>query len=215
MKYKRNNSLFRFLKKLVAEPILHNLYKVSYHGAENIPGQGPALIIPKHQSFFDIVFEGIFLLEYCNRYGNWVMKSGLTELYGLLGGIKIGRADDLRNIEDRELRKIKLRQAKALKKEAKELIGDRYQKGEVVVAHAEGTRLKNRVRPLKKGIFDITAEIEREYGTKIPIIPMGIEYQNWPVPGSRVYIRAGEPIDSKTPNLVETVRNEIARLSNL
>ena len=78
MKYKRNKSIYNFLEKLVAEPFLHNLYKVSYQGAENIPESRPALIIPKHQSFFDILFEGIFLSKHCNRYGNWVMKSGLT-----------------------------------------------------------------------------------------------------------------------------------------
>ena len=107
----------------------------------------------------------------------------------------------------------KIKEAKEVKIEIKEILRNRYQNGEIVVAHAEGTRYKEGVRPFKKGIFSMTSEVEEE-GIEIPVIPIGIEYENWPIPGSRVYLRAGEPISSKTPNLIETVRKEVARLSN-
>jgi 1-acyl-sn-glycerol-3-phosphate acyltransferase len=204
------------------EPIthaaLHTYYRVRYSGIENIPTWGPAFVVPKHQSYLDIIFEGILLKRYCGRYGNWVMRDAIPlpqDLLHNLGGVTIRRPGDAKKIEDKEERRKFLEKAKEMNKNAMDYVEWLFNEGEIVVAHLEGTRTRGKVGPLRKELFDFAAEIEKKYDIDIPIIPVGIEYERLWVPFSGIYVRAGKPIKADTENIAEVVRKEIARLSNL
>ena len=203
------------LGEMIASAVTDAYYHVSYHGAENIPEQGPALLVPKHLSYLDIIFEGIFLKRHCNRQGNWVMKSGLLGILKYLGGIKVMREQDIEKIQDPAERAKKKNDASIFNKQALDYCRFLYSQGELIVVHAEGTRTPGKVGELDRGMLVFTKLAERKLGIKIPVIPIGIEYERLWVPGSRVYIRAGKPIDCRTPNLAETVREEIRKQSNL
>ncbi len=197
---------------------MHLYYKIHYSGTGNIPKQGPALIVPKHLSYLDIILEGMLLRRECSRYGNWIMKDNIPLPQNLLydlGGIIIRRPGDAREIKDKDERRKFLEKAKEVNKKAMAYVGQLFQKGELVVAHPEGTRTKGMVGPLRKELFEFVLETERRYEIDIPIIPIGIEYGRLWVPFSGINVKVGEPIDANTPNLVEIVRTEIEILSNL
>jgi 1-acyl-sn-glycerol-3-phosphate acyltransferase len=87
--------------------------------------------------------------------------------------------------------------------------------GEIVVVHPEGTRIKGKIGQIKTEYVNLTKELWEKYELAIPIIPVGIEYENMGVPRSRVYLRAGTSLDVRKDNLAELVRVELAALSNL
>ena len=135
-------------------------------------------------------------------------------LYGL-GGIPIRRPGDARKIKDKGKRRKFLEEAKEMNNNANAYVEQLFQEGEIVVAHLEGTRTKGEVGPLRKELFDLVLKTEKECDITIPIIPVGIEYERWGVPFSGIYVRIGKMINTDAENLVETVRKEIGRLSNI
>ncbi|MDP1696005.1 MAG: 1-acyl-sn-glycerol-3-phosphate acyltransferase [archaeon] len=214
MNLRRNNIIHSFCE-YITRLALYSYHKIEYEGSENIPSHGPALLLPKHTSLKDIMLEGAFLKGQCNRYGNWVMKSGLPGMYSLLGGIKIKRPKDIKKIKDKKKRRAILEQAKEFNKQTIQYIEWIYRNGEIVIVHPEGTRTVGKVNTLKKELVDFTLEISEKYSLNIPVIPIGIEYESLGSPRSKVYLRAGKQLDIKTPNLMDIVRSEISRLSNM
>jgi 1-acyl-sn-glycerol-3-phosphate acyltransferase len=77
---------------------------VTYEGEEHIPKVGPALVVPKHQSYYDIPLEGI-LLQNNGRYGNWIMKGSLPSVLDYWGGIRVARPIDIHSRSRDERRK--------------------------------------------------------------------------------------------------------------
>lgn len=213
MRIKRSDTIYDICHAL-AKPIMHSYHKVQYEGAQHIPEQGPALVIAKHQSLQDIILEGIFLRTYCQRQGNWVMKSRLPGILKYLGGIKVKRPRDLP--KDRKQRKKQIQGAKDQNKEANQYIEWLLQQGEIIVAHPEATRSPYRMAPFRKEIFTLAKRVQREHGIEIPVIPLGIEYDPsiW-APRSRVCVRAGKPSKAVTPGLADKVSKELYSLSNL
>lgn len=206
----------------VCEPIvhavMHSYYRVSYSGIENIPKEGPALIASKHQSYLDILFEGMLLKRYCGRYSSWIMRDNIPMPQNLLyslGGITIIRPSDAKKIADKEKRRKFFEKAKEMNKNAMAYVEQLFQMNEIVVVHPEGTRTKGKIGALRKELFEFAAEMEKKYSLKIPIIPVGIEYEHLWVPFSRVQVRVGKPVSADAPNLAELVAKEMGRLSNL
>jgi len=196
-------------------------HRIDYAGIENIPSRGPALIVPKHQKYMDIVLEGMLLKRYCGRYGNWIMRDKIPlpqRLLYDLGGIIILRPQDIRKrarkIKNKKKRTEFLEEAKQKNADAFAYVEWLFQRGEVVVAHLEGTRTPGGVGPLESRMFGFISDTEEKYNINIPIIPVGIEYKGFWMPFSEIYVKVGEPLSADTENLAGLVREEIAKLSN-
>ncbi|MCY4605566.1 MAG: hypothetical protein OXE49_15160, partial [Gemmatimonadetes bacterium] len=69
-----------------------------------------------------------------------------------------------------------------------------YQYGELVVSHPEGTRCRDGLGPLQKGGGEHLVQAEERLGVRVPLIPIGLEYDSYARPGARVYFRVDEPL---------------------
>lgn len=213
MKLKRNNRTYSICRPFTDAFILM-CHKIECHGRENIPKKGPALLLVKHQSNKDIPLEGYFLNKYCNRYGNWVMKASLPLIFEYIGGIRFKRLKDLKKIRNREKRREELENAKSMNQNAMNYIEWLYKNNEIVVVHPEGKKYPGEIGEIKKSIISFTKQVQEKYGIEIPIIPIGIEYAGKGF-RSKVYLRAGNPINFNSNNIEEIIYNEIKTLSNL
>jgi 1-acyl-sn-glycerol-3-phosphate acyltransferase len=227
-----------FLFKIACHTLplyMHTRYNARYFGHENIPKEGPVLVLPKHQRYDDIVFEGIFLGQ-AGRYANWVMKSTWEThprikplLMGVLkgmGGFMVGRGRDLRNKmraickkdPDWETKLGLLKEdLRRTTREAFDYIGWLYKQGEVVVMHPEGGLYKGEMGDLKPEFIEFTKKIAKT-GLDIPIVPIGIKY-SFPDAGEKrrpsMTMRAGKPLSINQEGLLDVVKSEIARLSGI
>lgn len=224
--WRRSKTVY-FLSSLVCRGVLHTYFDVEYMGEDNIPEDGPVLMLPKHQAYRDIVYEGLLLRHWRGRYGYWVMKSGLPDFLGLYGAVKIGRPRDLRKIKDRDERRKAVAEAKEMKSNLRQKLKGFYEAGEVVVVHPEGTRKGAwaNMLPVENLAIDFTKEIEQECGMKVPVVPVGIEYSSfwgsrrkfaslW-APRSRVRVRADRAYDVQEKDLDKLVYESIRRMSNV
>lgn len=213
MKLKRNKDAYKVVS--ISVDIFINLrYKIEYSGSENIPNKGPILLLPKHQSIEDILIESIFLRKYCNRKGNWIMKSSLPGILDYIGGIKIKRPKDIRKIKNREERRKVIIKARKDNKKIRDYVEFLYKNGEIVVVHPEGTRKKGMMGQLKMELINFTKQIQEKYNMVIPAIPVGIEYVK-SFPRSKIYLRAGKALDITRSDLVGVLEQEIKKLSKL
>lgn len=224
MQLKRKNPFYN-LSCAAVSVFMYLYHNIEFSGAENIPKKGPALLLSKHQSIQDILLEGTFLQNNCGRQGNWVMKSGLPLFFDYLGGIKVKRSQDVKKyirknkIKGMERRRL-FEETREYNQDAMDYVGRLYRRGEIVVVHPEGTRSeKGRMKPLEEELvvplLNFTKEIQEKYGIKIPVILAGIEYSSIWRPRSKVYLRAGKPLDITQPNIVQIIEQEIRKLSNL
>ncbi len=218
MKLKRNELFYNLILGALGG-LIEFYNEIESSGIENIPKEGPALILPKHQAYRDIIIEGQILRTYCNRSGNWVMKSSLPDFFKYIGAVKIIRFKEIRKrakkIKNEGKRREFLEESRLFNQRSMEYIEFLYKNNELVVAHPEGTRVRNKMGTVKTGVIDVTREIQERLGIKIPVIPMGIEYNPFSKFRSKVYVRVGEPLDVNTFDLEKIVENEIRKLSNI
>jgi 1-acyl-sn-glycerol-3-phosphate acyltransferase len=198
-------------------------HRVSVSGAENLPRQGPALLLVKHRATRDSLLLSKILYKYTGRAGNYLMKgkaggwqNGLLEA---LGGIKVVRPKDIRRLKDRAEKKAYLAEAREFNQHAYDYVTWLYTQAEVVIAYPEGMFFGNRLGPLQTGIITHTLEVEVEHGLSIPLIPIGIEYENLARPRSGVYFRIGPPFYATSydtpPSLIDHLQQQLAQLSGL
>jgi len=178
---------------------------VEHRGIENIPEKGPALLLPKHQSYWDILLEGD-LLRKRGRFANLVMKGSLPSLFKYGGGIPI--------IRPKDVSKQKTHIPKN-NREAKEYIEFLCERDEIIIIHPEGTRIKNGMGKIQGGLINHIKKIEENLGIKIPVIPIGIEYKDIRNIRSKVNVRVGKSLDLNTPDLDKIIGREIRSLSGL
>jgi len=208
MKLRRSNFSYDFCQ-YSTQFLMHCTHKIVYDGLENIPEKGPALVLAKHQSYLDIIAEGM-LLRTCKRRGSWLMKSGLPGVLEYLGGIKIQRLKDVNG--NREKMRVQVHDAKQFNADSAEYIMWLYSQQEIVVVHPEGTRIPGKVGAIKKNMIEAAKEAESMYNLKIPLIPVGIEYLP-SFPFSTVHISAGNPVDASAQGVEEIIKSEIGKLS--
>jgi len=211
MKLKRNKWAYKMVCNFVI-PYLDFRHNIECSGSENIPKEGSALLMPKHERYVDIVFEGYFLKKYCNREGNWVMRHGLPNQLNYIGGMPVVRPMDIYKIKEKDRKKANklIRWGRKNKQKIDGYIEWLFIKGEIVVVHPEGTRVKRKLGLFRREFFIFTKEVEDKYNIKIPVIPIGLEYKS-----NNFYLRAGKALDVKNPDIETIVRQEIERLSNL
>lgn len=169
-------------------------HRLVVEGGSNLPRQGPALILPKHCAYRDILLEGVLLYRITRRYGNYIMKVGLWGILEWMGGVKVERPKDIRRIADREQRRAEIQRARTANQQMQDYLDGLYQHGELVVSHPEGMRYQDELGPLQKGVVEHLVQAEKRLGMRVPLISIGLEYDSYARLGSRVYFRVDEPL---------------------
>ncbi len=194
-------------------------HKIVVEGAENLPRQGPGLLLPKHCAYRDILVEGVAIYRHTSRYATSVMKRGLWGILEHMGGVKVTRPKDIRRIEDRIERRAEIRRARAANRDMREYLSWLYAQGELILSHPEGMRYQDRMGPMQKEIIEHLLQVQEQRGLRVPMLPIGIEYESYTRPLSRVFFRVGRPIyaDGETDItvLVDELGEQLRQLSGL
>jgi 1-acyl-sn-glycerol-3-phosphate acyltransferase len=184
-------------------------HRIKVDGAENLPVDGPYLLLPKHRAYRDILVEGVVLYRLSRRHGNYIMKVGLYGVLEWLGGIKIVRPKDIRRIKGREARKEHIRWARERNQETLDYVSWLYEHGELVVSHPEGMRYQETMGPLQREVIDHLMVTEERLGITIPVVPIGLKYDSFSRPGANLYFRIGKPMYSSSFDGAESLIAEI------
>ena len=169
-------------------------HRIIVEGGEHLPRQGPALLLPKHWAYRDILVEGAVLYQVTRRYATYVMKVGLYGFLELMGGVRIVRPKDIRRLKDREARRARIRRAREENQRTLDYLTWLYGQGEVVISHPEGMRYQDSMGPIHREIIEHLMHAERQFDLRIPLIPVGLEYESFGRPRSRLYFRVGEAL---------------------
>ncbi len=144
-----------FLFRMLGWLLVHSLYRVRKHGLEQIPEQGPALLVSNHVSFADAVI----LHAVCPRRLRFVMDSDiysvpvLNWLFRAVEAIPVG---DPRR--DREL-----------VRRSYELIAEALEKGQLVCIFPEGGITRNgEIQKFKNGVEKIVRR------TPVAVVPVAL-----------------------------------------
>ena len=211
--------------KLLAD-IIYSLSNVviKYHrivveGIEHLPSHGPVLLLPKHHAYRDILVEGVTLYQHKKRYPTFVMKTGLWGILEHFGGVKVTRPKDIRRIKSRDARREAINAARAANLDLQNYLSGLYRNGEIVISHPEGMRCSGFLGELQKEIVEHLLNVQKDFGLRIPIIPVGIEYESYSRPLSKVFFRVGKPIYGESVSelsfLMQQVSNDLRSLSGL
>ena len=194
-------------------------HRLAVEGGHNLPCEGPALILPKHCAYRDILLEGVLLYRVTRRYANYIMKVGLWGMLEWMGGVKVVRPKDIRRIADREQRRAEIRRARAANQQMQGYLDGLYQCGELVVSHPEGMRYQDKLGPLQKEVVEHLIQAEERLEMRVPLIPIGLEYDSFARPGARVYFRVDEPLYADSfaniNELMDHLGNRLRVLSGL
>jgi 1-acyl-sn-glycerol-3-phosphate acyltransferase len=129
------------------------------------------------------------------------------------------RPKDIHKLKSREEKKARLVWARDYNQRAYNYVAWLYTQGEIIIAYPEGMFFSHRLGPIQSGIIKHTLAVEQKHGLQIPIIPIGIEYQNLHQPRSRAYFRIGPPLISTSfadpRDLTAKIKQQLARLSGL
>ncbi len=77
--YPRDHSTFFTALRTLVRPLIKRLFSVTITGLENIPAQGPAILMPNHTSFLDSIILGVFPKRYI-----WFMAKNSEYRHSLL-----------------------------------------------------------------------------------------------------------------------------------
>jgi len=193
---------------------LETAYKVHYEGT--LPRKGPYLLFAKHQGELDHFFIGMMIHKQTGRFANYMMRKFPFPLYCFLkthGGILVVRSKDVKDGQYTE------QERQEINDKAATYALSRLKLGEPLVNFPEGTRAYKQLHtPFKMWIAEkiIQAQENGDLSSRIPIVPLGIEYEDANKLRSHVWVRAGEPFYTNNTSELEThLQKEISRLSGL
>jgi len=202
---RRSNILYK-LVRTVGYPCFHSLYRIRVEGRENIPAEGPGILLPKHQYWTDIPIVGLVAwrpVSYVAKQELFVYP-GVRHFIASLGGIPLDRVKPVRTLESfRHLERI-------------------LQDGEFVVIFPEGTYYPHSMGRGKHRLIERILRFQEKKGWQeaqpIPFIPMGIRYLEEKA-RTEIRVKIGRPLfaDRKVDaqDFTQAIVGEIARLSGL
>jgi hypothetical protein len=125
----------------------------------------------------------------------------------------------IRRVKDRDVRRARIQWARDKNQQTRDYLAWLYGQGELVISHPEGMRYQDIMGPVQREIVDHLLWVEQKFDLKIPIIPVGLEYESYSRPRSRVYFRINEPLYSAQfsgpDELIGAVEERILTLSGL
>jgi hypothetical protein len=80
-------------------------------------------------------------------------------------------------------------------------------------------RYQDRMGPMQKEVIEHLLQVQEERGLCVPMLPIGIEYESYTKPFSRVFFRVGSPIytdgETNLADLVNELGEQVRKLSGL
>jgi 1-acyl-sn-glycerol-3-phosphate acyltransferase len=149
--------------RITARIILPVRFQVRIHGLEHLPEKGPALLIPKHQQWWDVPLLGsyiprpLYFLAKQELFANFLSRF----LISRLGGIAIDRRHPLRSLNTfRSLHPL--------------LRGNAF-----LVLFPEGTYYQETMGPGKWRLIQMILRLQQKQALPpIPFLPIGIHYSS-------------------------------------
>jgi 1-acyl-sn-glycerol-3-phosphate acyltransferase len=175
-------------------------------GRENIPPEGPAIILPKHQFWTDIPIVGLAIwkpLNYIAKQELFVYP-GLRHFFSFLGGIPIDRLNPVKSLDS-------FRYVEQL-----------LQNKEFIVLFPEGTYYphslgRGKYRFIQR-LLRLQEKVRWPRDKTIPFIPMGIRYQEKRL-RTEMHVKIGKPLysngKSDSQKFTHHIIKDIAALSGL
>jgi 1-acyl-sn-glycerol-3-phosphate acyltransferase len=202
---RRVNSLY-FIIRSLGHIIFQSVYRLNIEGRENLPENGPAVILPKHQFWTDIPIVALALWKpasYIAKQELFVYP-GIRHFITSLGGVPIDRVKPVKSLDS-------FRYVEHL-----------LQRGDFITLYPEGTYYPHSMGRGKHRFIQRILSFQGKMGWKeeklIPFIPMGIRYAEKKI-RSEVYVKIGKPIyageETKALEFTGRIMEEIARLSGL
>lgn len=196
-----------FLLRFVSWLLVHFMYRLRKQGLENIPAQGPALLICNHVGFVD----AIVISAACPRPIRFIMESSifripvLSTIFRGMKAIPVAPAKEDPQVYER----------------AFEIVARELRDGNLVCIFPEGRLTGDgEIGALRPGVMRILKE------TPVPVVPMALSglwdsmfsrkygplWNRWPRRiWARITLSAGAPIDPATAD-VESMRQRIVEL---
>ncbi len=196
-----------FLLRFIAWLLVHFIYRLQRLGIENIPAQGPALLICNHVGFAD----AIVISAGCPRPIRFIMESGifkipvLSTIFRGMKAIPVAPAKVDREVYERAFQTV-----------AKEL-----RDGELVCIFPEGRLTPDgEIGEFRSGMMRILEE------TPVPVVPLALSglwdsmfsrkypavWRRWPRRfWPKITLKAGKPIPPEQASLQE-LRNAVVAL---
>lgn len=184
---------------------VHVIYRLKVHGRENIPDQGPTLVVANHVSFMD----GVLLCASLSRFARFLVYADFTEMPFLNWCGKIFRVIPIRSDAGPAAVVKSINTAR-----------EALKNGEVVCIFAEGGLTRTgQIQPFQRGILKILR------GMDVPVIPTYLDglwgsifswrggkvFWKWPRKWRRpVDIHFGTPISH--PQDPAVIRQAVERL---
>jgi len=199
----KRNSLIYCLTKRVAQLVFSIFYHLEVSKREDLPEEGPLVILPKHQYWTDIPIISLAFkpLLYFVAKKELFEYPLIRDYLFLLGGIPVDRKQTLKTLDS-------FRYLLNLLKE-----------GERIVIFPEGTYFRKGVGSGKSRLIQMILKFQEELKRKIPFIPVGIRYGGRVGLKTQVEIRIGLPLfaekESEADSLTERAMEEISRLSQM
>jgi len=197
--------LYKLVRNITC-PCFHSIYRIRVEERENIPAEGPGILLPKHQYWTDIPIVGLVAwrpVSYVAKQELFVYP-GVRQFITALGGIPLDRVNPVKTLDSfRHLERI-------------------LQDREFVVIFPEGTYYPHSMGRGKHRLIERILRFQEKKGWQeaqpIPFIPMGIGYLG-KKGRTEVRVKIGRPLfaDRKTDaqEFTQAIVGEIARLSGL
>lgn len=189
-KIRRKDLLVNTTRNIVAFGLRH-YHNISYQNIENLQGLNGEgfVLLPKHQSVWDIILEGMLLNDVLGRNANYLMKDSLSKFYEHLGGISITRGKEVLKNGDREAA-IKAARARE-DKVYNEIVPSLLSRGEIMVVHPEATRSYKKPFKANYAILRKLMASQKELKKQITFVPLNIVYEDRSMPFSKIMLTVG------------------------
>jgi 1-acyl-sn-glycerol-3-phosphate acyltransferase len=202
---RRSNFFYKFIRG-IGYPCFHAVYGIRIQGRENLPREGPGILVPKHQFWTDIPIVALAAwrpVSYIAKHELFVYP-GVRHFLSSLGGIPLDRGNPVRTLGS-------FREMERLMKER-----------EFIVLFAEGTYYPNTMGRGKHRLIERILRFQERMGWEenrpIPFVPIGIRYRE-ETPRTEVKVKIGPPLfsreGSEAEGFTQQILDEVAKLSGL
>jgi 1-acyl-sn-glycerol-3-phosphate acyltransferase len=202
----RRSNFLNSLIRGIGYFIFRIIYRLKIEGRENLPPEGPAIILPKHQFWSDVPIVGLAL----GRPASYIAKQelfvypGIRHFIAALGGVPIDRLKPVKSLDS-------FRYVEHLLRE-----------GDFIVLYPEGTYYPHRMgRGKHRFIQRLLAFQEKKGGGEpkpVPFVPMGIQFAEKKLRGA-VNVKIGKPLfaegEGEALAFTDLIMEQIAKLSGL
>jgi 1-acyl-sn-glycerol-3-phosphate acyltransferase len=189
---------FRSIVIGISKLVINGRYTVVVSGLENIPNSGPVMIAPRHYHgtydpliFNSIIQRRIFFLSAKDWVKDGVQVQVLESVFKKYGAVPINRPDSIFQKETTQLhsayksivRLLMLNQAMVIFPEGYGYVNSNWK---------DKARAAPGFLEIKLGVFHFVDYVQKKKKVQIPIIPVGVHYDNFKKWKSIIRIKIGK-----------------------